>query len=79
MSDPSFLAPELFLDEAPYTIASDLWALGCIMYQMATGRLPFAKLSKSQIAQQHLQAKLRQPACKSLLHRKFVGHNLGSH
>lgn len=63
-TDPGFLAPELFLEEAPYTTASDFWALGCIVFQLATGRLPFGRVSKSQMAHHLLQAKLQRPTGK---------------
>ena len=37
---PAWLAPEL-IQGAPATPQSDLWALGCILYQALSGRLPF--------------------------------------
>ena len=38
---PCYTAPELFSDDGAYSFKSDLWALGCIMYEMAVGRVPF--------------------------------------
>ena len=35
------MAPELFNDEGVYSFQSDMWALGCVMYEMATGLPPF--------------------------------------
>ena len=35
------MAPELFNDEGVYSFQSDIWALGCVMYEMATGLPPF--------------------------------------
>ena len=38
---PYYMAPELFNDEGVYSYQSDLWALGCVLYEMATGLPPF--------------------------------------
>lgn len=37
-----FMAPELFSDQGVASFASDHWALGCILYRMASGATPFA-------------------------------------
>ncbi len=37
---PFYMAPELH-DGGVHSTASDLWALGCVLYQCAAGRLPF--------------------------------------
>jgi serine/threonine protein kinase len=36
------MAPEIFGESTGYTNAVDLWALGCILYRMVTGSVPFA-------------------------------------
>jgi eukaryotic-like serine/threonine-protein kinase len=36
----SYMAPELLLGDPP-TVASDLWALGVLLYEMSSGHLPF--------------------------------------
>jgi len=38
---PCYTAPELFSDDGVYNYKTDLWALGCIMYEMAVGQVPF--------------------------------------
>ena len=38
---PCYTAPELFTENGNYSEKSDLWALGCIMYEMAAGQVPF--------------------------------------
>lgn len=40
----SYHAPELFLENAALSPATDIWALGAIMYELATGKLPFGYL-----------------------------------
>lgn len=37
----SYLAPELFLDEPQYAPTTDLWALGCVLHELAFGRARF--------------------------------------
>ncbi len=38
---PYYSAPELFSLTGLFSFKSDLWALGCIMYEMAVGQVPF--------------------------------------
>ena len=38
---PCYTAPELFSEDGSYNFKTDLWALGCIMYEMAVGQVPF--------------------------------------
>ncbi|KAK0608371.1 hypothetical protein LWI29_029780 [Acer saccharum] len=38
---PSYMAPELFEDGGVHSYASDLWALGCVLFECYAGRPPF--------------------------------------
>ena len=38
---PCYTAPELFNIDSDFSFKGDLWALGCIMYEMAVGKVPF--------------------------------------
>lgn len=42
---PCYMAPELFADGSVHSFASDLWALGCVIYECAAGRPPFVDAS----------------------------------
>eukprot|EP00879_Flechtneria_rotunda_P020298 GHRR01021346.1.p1 GENE.GHRR01021346.1~~GHRR01021346.1.p1 ORF type:complete len:660 (+),score=250.95 GHRR01021346.1:421-2400(+) len=47
---PCYMAPELFSEGATHSTASDLWSLGCVLYECATGRPPFMDPSFNQLA-----------------------------
>ena len=38
---PCYMAPELFTSRGVYSIASDLWSLGCVLYELTFGQPPF--------------------------------------
>lgn len=62
---PEYLAPELVLGDAP-SVASDLYAVGTILYEMLTGSTPFAGGAASEILARHVEdvvvpASLRRP------------------
>ena len=42
---PMYLAPELWEKDGVHSFASDFWAFGCLCYELATGRTPFASQS----------------------------------
>ncbi len=50
------MAPELFQQGGPYSSASDLWALGCVLYECAAGQPPFMSDSLTQLVQDILSA-----------------------
>ena len=41
-----YVSPEVLKENEPVTKASDLWALGCIMYYMRCGRTPFGRATE---------------------------------
>ena len=47
---PYYLSPELCQDK-PYNSRSDMWALGCILYEMCTGTRPFVKKNIVELAE----------------------------
>lgn len=36
--NPNCMSPELFTEQGVYSFSSDIWGLGCILYEMATGK-----------------------------------------
>ena len=38
---PCYTAPELFRRDGKYSFKSDFWALGCVLYELAVGQVPF--------------------------------------
>ena len=47
---PAYRAPELMSGAGQYSTASDLWALGCVLYECAAGRPPFVAESAERLA-----------------------------
>ncbi|KAK9834835.1 hypothetical protein WJX81_002504 [Elliptochloris bilobata] len=47
---PTYMAPELFQAGGVHSSASDLWALGCVLYECASGRPPFVSPSFKTLA-----------------------------
>lgn len=40
------MAPEVF-DGKKYSLAADIWSLGCILYELVTGNAPFFAITKN--------------------------------
>ena len=49
---PSYMAPELFMPNATYSYASDLWSLGCMLHEFCCGEPPFVSPSLKQLIEQ---------------------------
>jgi 3-phosphoinositide dependent protein kinase-1 len=56
----NYLAPEM-IKECEATCASDLWALGCIIFKMYTGKVPFPGMSETACFPIILQRKIDWP------------------
>lgn len=56
----NFLAPEMIQSQES-TCSSDLWALGCIIFKMYTGKVPFPGMSETQVFPQILGRKIDWP------------------
>eukprot|EP01041_Mallomonas_annulata_P002963 gene2963-5817_t len=44
---PLYMAPELFSPDGVHSYSSDLWALGCMIYELRRGKLPFGDINTS--------------------------------
>ncbi|XP_063952872.1 serine/threonine-protein kinase ULK4-like [Lytechinus pictus] len=60
---PNYLAPEV-LQGQPHSIATDLWALGCLLYEMYTGNPPFQAEEFSKLVEQILTKDYPTPKVK---------------
>src|SRR5690606_33198091 len=58
---PTHLAPELIRGSSP-SAASDVYALGVLLYELVTGRLPFEDGHLGKLMQAHLEGKVPTPS-----------------
>ena len=42
---PYYMAPELFAESGTHSFYSDFWSLGCVLFELATGKPPFCTTS----------------------------------
>lgn len=52
---PYYLSPEL-CEEKPYNNKSDIWSLGCVLYELCTLRHPFEAMNQGALALKILRA-----------------------
>ena len=52
---PCYMAPEMFTSEGVHSYATDLWELGCTLYECAAGRPPFTSTSLTSLIEQILE------------------------
>lgn len=70
----NYMSPEMFKN-CVSMMESDLWALGCILFKMVTGRVPFPGIEPFQVKPLVLERKIIwpeepiEPTCKDLIER----------
>lgn len=55
---PYYMAPELFEEGGVYSYYSDLWSLGCVLYELAVGTPPFVSSTFKDLKDQILGAEV---------------------
>ncbi|MGH7138926.1 MAG: serine/threonine protein kinase, partial [Pirellulales bacterium] len=51
----AYIAPEQIKGDPPISHRTDLYTLGCVMFEMLTGKLPFVAETMAQLIYQHLE------------------------
>lgn len=60
------MSPEI-IAQRPYTFASDVWALGCILYEMAARRTAFEAKGLAQLVVKILRNRCGVTGCRACL------------
>ncbi|ELU14949.1 hypothetical protein CAPTEDRAFT_150354 [Capitella teleta] len=68
---PLYMSPEL-VEEKPYDHTADLWALGCILYELFTGQPPFYTNSIFQLVSLIIKDPVRWPKNMSAPFKDFL-------
>ena len=68
---PLYMSPEL-VEEKPYDHTSDLWSLGCILYELYTGQPPFYTNSIFQLVSLIIKDDIKWPKSMSDNFRSFL-------
>ena len=58
LGTPLFMSPEVLMKK-PYTSKNDVWALGCIAYEIFHGKLPYTARSESDLLNKIKKTKLK--------------------
>lgn len=56
LGSPRYMAPERFTDRSEVSPSSDLYSLGVVLYEMASGRLPFESASLAGFVVHHMES-----------------------
>jgi serine/threonine-protein kinase len=59
LGTPAYMSPEQAVAEADLGPACDIYALGCVLYEMLTGELPFTGPTSRAVIARHLSARPR--------------------
>ena len=73
---PAYMAPELFTSIGVHSYASDLWALGCVLYEFVAGYPPFARTRLSELVEAVLEEEpepLPRERCSESLENLIMG------
>ena len=48
---PSYRAPEILLGDTSYSFSADMWSLGCILFELITGKVLFRPKNTTELSQ----------------------------